>query len=116
MTDHWFGLRPNIEPSPDLYWGCRAIFRAPDDIDVLWDRQQFNKDGDKHTTDALWQWINAKGLPRLRKELVKQHVSTRDDILVTAADRKYTIIANPKRSHGYLYIGAWYEKLRRTSG
>jgi hypothetical protein len=116
LERHWFGLRPNVEPIPALYWGGRAIFRNPDNIDILWDRQQFNNVDNKKNCEALWTWIQGKGLPRLRKELVAQGVSTRDDALVTVADRHGQLIANPRKSHGYLYLGAWRNETGRTPG
>lgn len=118
LAAHWFGLRPNVEPVPDLYWGGRAIFRAPEGIDILWDRQQFNNTADARKTDreALWRWIQEKGIPRLRAQLKRQSISARDDVIVSVVDRRHTIIANPKKSHGYLYIGAWRNEGTRTTG
>ena len=110
-----FGLRPNVEPLPSVYWGARVIFHPPDGIDILWDRQQFNEnDGtNKEARETLWKWIQEKGLPRLRKELRNQRITQRDHILVTVIDRRYTIIANPNASYGYLYLGAWQNDTSR---
>jgi len=109
FVSHWFGLRPNVEPVPDLYWGARAIFKNPDCLDIVHDRQQFNNYASsfRKPREDLWAWAQEKGVPRLRKELVKQSVSTRDACLVTVLDSNYTIIADPRKSAGYLYIGAW---------
>jgi hypothetical protein len=117
MSEHWFGLRPNTTAVPVLYWGGRAIYRAPEGIDILWDRQQFNNTDNtcKPDREDLWCWIRKKGLPRLRVQLKRQGISARDDVLVSVVDREYTIIANPRRSHGYLYIGAWRNEATRTS-
>lgn len=114
----WFGLKPNVTQLPVLYWGGRAIFHAPEGIDILWDRQQFNNTDDdrKKDREALWRWIQEKGLPRLRKQLRQQGVTARDDVLVCVVDRKHTIIANPRKSYGYLYIGAWRNEVTRTPG
>jgi hypothetical protein len=35
---------------------------------------------------------------------------------VCVVDRKHTIIANPRKSYGYLYIGAWRNEVTRTPG
>lgn len=117
LEGHWFGLKPEVTPLPDLYWGGRAIYHPFEGVDVLWDRQQFNTtDGAKKDRDALWAWIVDKGLPLLRKELARQRIAARDDVLVTVTDRNHTLIANPKRSYGYLYLGAWrHEATRRKS-
>lgn len=116
--NHWFGLRPNVEPAPDLYWGGRAIFINPDNVSLVHDRQQFNnyESGCKKIREAMWTWIQEKGLPHLRAELVAQRVTTRDNRLVTVVDRSHVIIADPRKSGGYLYLGVWRNETRRTSG
>ena len=115
LNGHWFGLKPNAKPLPVLYWGGRAIYRQYDGIDILWDRQQFNtNEGDRENRQALWDWIREKGIPLLRQTLQTQCVSARVSQLVTVVDRDHTLIADPKSSGGYLYIGAWrHEATRR---
>lgn len=114
-TEHWFGLRPNVSPLPGLYWGARAIYTPYQGIDLLWDRQQYNDSTEAlaKAREALWTWISDKGLARLKKELVRRRIEARDSELVTVVDRRHTIIANPNRSHGYLYLGAWRNDAKR---
>ena len=114
-TEHWFGLRPNVTPAPALYWGCRAIYHPYEGIDILWDRQQYSDTSEelRKAREALWKWVSDKGLARLKKELARRRIEARDNELVTVIDRTHTIIANPNRSHVYLYIGAWRNDTKR---
>src|SRR4029077_848011 len=88
-------------------WGARALysFRRVPKIDLLWDRQ--NIVGSEEDRRALSTWINEKGLGLLAAKLDQDFVGTATDKLVTVTDGEYTITANPRRSYGYLYIGAW---------
>lgn len=107
---YWFGLRPDVAPVPVLYWGARAIMP---EVDIPYDRHQFNDyNGNQDERRALWYWIQTTGIPRLREELNRQGVKANADVLVTVVDHDRTIIANPRKSHGYLYIGAWNETTR----
>lgn len=98
----------------DTHWGARAIYNPPSSIDVLWDRQSI--DGPKKDRDALSKWINKTGLPGLKKLIKKEYLASDESREVTFRDDGYVIVANPRASHGYLYLGAWPEGPREPVG
>jgi len=97
-------------------------------IDILWDRQgfaAFAEDGTPISTDArdkqdnpvtapdvlkLQKWINKKGMAKLRAACVKQYLSGDSADVVTIEEGLFTLVASPRRSYGYLYIGAWLRR------
>lgn len=111
-----FGLNPAdvmAPPMPKLWWGARAIYNpearhAAQLIELLFDRQRFN-DPQAPEKDrlALVGWISRKGLGKLRKQLRLNYVPRDANKLIWVVDGDYNLIANPKASHGYLYLGAW---------
>lgn len=103
MNDMTWGIRPDEKPEP--WWGARAIFKAPDGIDLLWDRQSFK--GSKDDGEAMNKWLNEKGLPGLKKVLKAEGVRGSEFREVCFESDGYKIVANPRESYGYLYIGAW---------
>ncbi len=96
-------------------WGARALFRqgtgppayGPQIIDLLWDRQDML--GPEPERLELQEWIDSKGLPALRQAVEDMNLQTTSTETVTIKDGKFRMKASPKRSHGYLYIGAWME-------
>ena len=86
-------------------WGARAIYRAPTGIDLLWDRQSM--DGLKEDKEPLSKWINETGLPGLKKILKSDYLAGDEHREVEFREGGYVIKANPRASHGYLYMGAW---------
>ena len=88
-------------------WGARAIFKSPQGIDLLGDRQEIA--GTKKARSALAVWINTSGLPGLKAELEKQDVGARETKDVQFREGGYVIVGNPRSSGGYLYLGAWPE-------
>jgi hypothetical protein len=88
-------------------WGARALYtwKGGPQIELLWDRQSPYGPEDQRRT--LCKWVNEKGLELLKKELDEKFITSKDDATVTVKDGPYTIVASPKRSYGYLYIGAW---------
>ncbi len=99
---HLFGIRPNRSA---LWWGARAIYKGGDDIDLLHDRQQMNG-GTPEERTALSAWINAVGLPGIKAKLKVQRIGTRDRGPIRFEDAAYTLVADPRGSCGYLYLGA----------
>lgn len=98
-----FGLKPN--PNVKCWWGARAIYQDCH-IDILWDRQQMTG-GTEEERKELSKWIDAVGLPELRKAVKMDHLSGGDDFLVVPeVSGNYFIMANPRKSFGYLYICA----------
>lgn len=97
-------------PAPEgakVSWGARAIYTAPTGIDLLWDRQSM--DGLEEDRAALSKWINKTGLPGLKKVLKSDYLASDENREVEFKGGGYVIRANPRASHGYLYIGAWPE-------
>ncbi len=109
-------------------WGARAIYtenhhyfrtaytkagklrkHPPEDmfrIDIPWDRQDFIGPADERK--ALSTWINKVGLPLLRKACQNEQWSPPDgEREVRIGQDGYTLVANPRKSHGYLYIAAY---------
>ena len=106
-------------------WGARAIFNPqpyrepkiirgrkpkpypiPNEIDLLWDRQDM-VGGTKEEREAFVAILNEKALPLLREAVHKARFDRATDEAVTVEIDGLVIVANPRASHGYLYIGAW---------
>jgi cytoskeleton bundling-enhancing protein CbeA-like protein len=132
LKPEW-GLTPS--PRAVVAWGARAIYKfgwrtervrrkvpksnppryrfvekrtTGADIDLLWDRQSMVGGTDKER-EQLKNWLNKKGLKKLKKECEKRYLSTSADETVQVRDGNFMIMANPRASYGYLYIGAWKE-------
>jgi hypothetical protein len=95
-----FGIR--TEDKFKAWWGARAIFTNRF-VDLLHDRQSW--EGEEKEKKALEKWLNKTGLPKIRK--LASSLDTRDHEEVRFEDDKHVIVANPRASYGYLYIGAW---------
>ena len=97
-------------------WGARAIYKPcrlnynkairgkwiPAEIDLLYDRQSAK--GDDKALKGLSTWMNKVALPKLRKTC---SLSSSSEETVTIENDKFKLVASPKGSFGYLYIGAW---------
>lgn len=65
-----WGLNP-IPENAMAAWGARAILKQQC-LDLLWDRQCFVQgELSEREKDRLVNWINKKGLPKLREHIVK---------------------------------------------
>lgn len=91
----YWGIQPPA--GIDAAWGARAIFRGGL-VDLVWDRQA---GGD----EDLREWLNMRGIPQMRRLVAD--VGSSEDREVRWTEGAYTIIANPRASYGYLYLGAW---------
>lgn len=126
-----WGFAPPPEVPAIAAWGARAIYslprvnldpprrkrgarkpasrvRVPEaTVDLLWDRQ--GSAGDADGMKLLQDWLNAPGgaLQQLRQRCAKEYVTTDCDDVITITDGAFTLIASPRSSYGYLYIGAW---------
>lgn len=116
-----FGIQPRdpgIDPAAP-WWGARAIFesngRGGFTFSLLGDRQQCTGAEGDPARVALVAWVTAHGLMALRREIAALRLEPRDRVLVEVRDQAagYIIVADPKGSHGHLYIGA--APLRRQS-
>lgn len=100
-----WGLTPH--ENVKFWWGARAIFYPPAGIDLLPDRQQMTG-GTEDERKKLSNWINNIGLYKLKEELAHKNVGAGSDILIAVDDKKagFIMMANPRKSYGYLYISA----------
>jgi hypothetical protein len=75
-------------------------------VDVLWDRQSITggSPGDQKT---LVDWLNATGLRELRERCTVSQLSPASHDQIQIRVDGFFLLASPRRSYGYLYIGAW---------
>lgn len=105
MSNTWYGRRPpeNVETTAE--WGARAILAT---FDIPFDRQQMNWDkGTRPDWVELSDWLSNTGLPAIRRLITQQHLHSTEDRTITYTDGLFVVEANPQRSAGHLYIGAW---------
>jgi hypothetical protein len=118
-----WGLPPRPGVRALAAWGARAIYkifterdrrtgrRIPPEIDLLWDRQEFKYDAlDPVAVKAckkLQKWINTKGIKKLSRECSARFITGDCSEVVEVVDGDFMLIATPRASYGYLYIGAW---------
>lgn len=109
-----FGLSP-IHRGTTAVWGARAIYdrryntrtrKREIGIDLLWDRQQY-EGGSEVERKRLAAALNRHLLPALKRELAKNYLGPEERRLVQVERRGYVILADPKGSHGYLYLCAY---------
>jgi len=107
----WRRLQWGIQPpdGPDTIvacaWSARAIYDGRT-VDVLHDRQDVcGAPGDRA---ALVRWLDERALPHLRDLAAGRDLpGTRDQHEVRVRGDGYVLVADPRRSSGYLYLGAW---------
>jgi hypothetical protein len=80
-------------------WGARAIFENGN-IDIVWDRT--STFGIEKNIRKLTAWLDKGGLRGIRKEVKRLLPS--DSTSVSFTSRGYIILANPRKSFGYLYL------------
>jgi hypothetical protein len=110
-----WGLQPPEGVDAPL-WGARAIYSVDFiakhgprvTIELLWDRQSAIGE-DKIALRALGAWIDEKGLELIRRVCLDTRLRPSDSQRVTFHDEAdgYTIEADPRASHGYLYLCAY---------
>ncbi len=100
-----WGLHPS--ESARFHWGARAILRDGV-IDLLWDRQGVEGEATAHERTALSAWLNEKALPWMRDYCKhgEDFPSVSEDREVSVSGDGYVLRANPRASHGYLYMSA----------
>lgn len=88
------------------YWGARAIYdnngRSEPGFGLLPDRQ--TTDGE--ITQTFMDWVNKRALPWLREQIKSRYISTSSDEVLELREFKFYLVASPRASYGYLYIGA----------
>jgi hypothetical protein len=89
-----------------FHWSARAIFQNAH-VDLLWDRQGIEGEATEAEREALCTWLTKKALPHLRW-LAKRigFLRVDEDREVTVRGDGYELRANPRQSHGYLYLSA----------
>lgn len=110
-----FGIQPPTQKT--IWYGARAIYernhddrtarRQPYLIDIVWDRQQMLGGRTDRERNAFASFISKKVMPALKRALKENAISPRDDKEVQVEVGDYVAVANPRASHGYLYIGVW---------
>jgi|694.fasta_scaffold03312_49 hypothetical protein len=93
-----FGL--TIDFPKKSYWGARALYKN-NEVLLLNDRQQYEGDN-----PHLQEWLNQRALPWLCSEAEKQCLGIDSDEMLILSEFKFELRASPKRSFGYMYIGA----------
>lgn len=104
ITKVAWGISP---PAPKyIAWGARAIYEDNCQIDLLWDRQEMlgGTDAERQQFNS---WLNQWGLPNLRNKVLSARLRPGEGIQIDYQSYDWVIIANPQRSYGYLYIGAF---------
>lgn len=98
----------DAQGTPVRQWGARAIFHphTSNPIDLLWDRQQCECQGDRDPQPIL-DWLNKTGIPKLKKTKEFMFLEAGDNETVEVKDGQFTLQVNPNSSYGYLYMGAW---------
>jgi hypothetical protein len=111
-----FGLNP--PEGVQTAWGARWIISPAGDVDPVWDRT--DAIGPDHRRRELLDHLAARvgDTPhqKARELLERGELSRSDDARVTLyEDEVVTVVANPRRSYGYLYVGAWFKADERPS-
>lgn len=132
LNKHWFGLPVPEGVTPVRAWGARAILKNDWEkkpvrkkgrvvgydqtlkvrFELLSDRSQYRgPDIDAPEAKAFFRWLDEHGIPDLAKAVDEAGLGLDEDRPVTVGKTgdgpKYTVLANPRRSYGYLYIVAW---------
>lgn len=105
-----WGLKPKEGEAKDgISWGARAIYdNGASSFDILWDRQDWHGLPLGHMPPPeMVKWINEVGLPALRKLVKRERLGQDENLDLELHKDGWTMVCNPKRSFGYLYIGAW---------
>ena len=101
-----WGLNP-IPENAMAAWGARAILKQQC-LDLLWDRQCFVQgELSEREKDRLVNWINKKGLPKLREHIVKNRWKNDSEEVFELNQENYHLRASCRCSYGYCYISAW---------
>ena len=102
-----FGIAPGS--AKPLAYGARAIFKRDPKpyIDYVWDRQQL-VGGTEEERKAFAAWMKRADFERIVREMVAEHdLYPSDAAQVVRFVDGIEIQISPKKSFGYLYIGAW---------
>jgi hypothetical protein len=84
-------------------------------VDILWDRQSMNG-GSPEDQTTLVDWLNATGLRELRERCTVSQLSPASHDQIQIRVDGFFLLASPRRSYGYLYIGAWRDEEAASRG
>ena len=111
MTDQLrFGLAPPA--GVETAWGARWIIDQDGRVDEVWDRTDaIGPDDRRH---ELLDYLNdhvGRAAQETAAELLRSgRLRWSDEAAVMLYDDEVvTVVANPRRSFGYLYVGAWFK-------
>lgn len=100
-----WGIRPDHKPEP--WFGARTIYEecGPYTFGLVSGRGAV--EGKKAEVKKLTEWLDATGFKLLESKLREEGIRPSDDKQVQVEQDGYVLVANPRMSCGYLYIGAW---------
>jgi hypothetical protein len=111
MPDHLrFGLNP--PDGVETAWGARWIIDPHGRVDEVWDRTDAVGPDDRRREllDYLHARVGHAPHQRATQLLERGELSWSQDATVTLYDDEaVTVVGNPRRSFGYLYVGAWFK-------
>lgn len=84
------------------------------DIDLVFNRKDCV--GDEALKPALYEALDTFLLSALRKQCEVQYLTPDSSDTIEIVEGGYKIVASPKASHGYLYIGAWPVPVKVENG
>src|SRR6266487_6950755 len=111
MTDRLrYGLAPPA--GVETAWGARWIINPTGWVDEVWDRT--DAIGPDNRRRELLDYLNdqvGRAAHETAAELLRGgRLRWSDETTVTLYDDEVvTVAANPRRSFGYLYVGAWFK-------
>jgi len=105
-----FGLNP--PEGVQTAWGARWIIDPQGWVDEVWDRTDVIGPDDRRREllDYLDARVGYAPHQKARQLLERGELSWSQDTTVTLYDDEtITVVGNPRRSFGYLYVGAWFK-------
>jgi len=111
---------------PKFYWGARGIYTPPKfqtvgygrkakeqqvscNLDIWGERSSTAGFTDEKTPEgeAFFNWINKVAIPALRKWCDTQWIETSSRKVFALRHERWTMMASPNASYGYIYVGVW---------
>ncbi len=105
-----FGLNP--PDGVETAWGARWIIDPHGSVDEVWDRTDAVGPDDRRREllDYLHARVGHAPHQHASRLLERGELSWSQDAPVTLYDDEaVTVVGNPRRSFGYLYVGAWFK-------
>ncbi len=104
-----FGLNPPADV--ETAWGARWIIDPEGWVDEVWDRTDAIGPDDRRRELLVYLNDHVGRAPhQAASELLRSGaLRWSDETTVTLYDEVVTVLGNPRRSFGYLYVGAWFK-------